>query len=255
MKIRRIPLSQLLPTQITALWELYSSFYDHVNEETFRQDLANKDAVYVGFAGDERIVAFSTTRTYLHESQGQRVAILFTGDTVVHPDFWGTGALHRAIALDCLLFRLKNPFRRCYWNLIASGNRTYSTLCRNFPTYWPRYDRKTPHHIRALIESIGGTEFPGLFNPRTGVVEMKTPTAVFKERYAPFDPATLSRPEIAFFVQKNPGFRRGDELVCLGEFDAAFVLSTVKKCLRRALPFSLNFSAERRRLGTGTLQS
>jgi hypothetical protein len=47
----------------------------------------------------------------------------------------------------------------------------------------------------------------------------------------------LANPHIKYFLQRNPDWQRGDELVCLGEFDLAMPVRVFSKTLLKQLRF------------------
>src|SRR3989454_12613591 len=64
-------------------------------ERLFR-DLAEKALVFLGTdAGSGTVVGFSTALFYRQRHAGRRVGIYFSGDTIIHPRYWGQTALDR----------------------------------------------------------------------------------------------------------------------------------------------------------------
>jgi hypothetical protein len=182
----------------------------------FDRDLAEKTCVFLGrdvLTGE--VGGFSTARFYLHHSATRLVGIYFSGDTIILPAYWGEGGLHRAVMGAMARWKLAHPRIPLYWHLICSGYRTYLTLARNFPVHWPHHERPTPPEIRELLHSVCRRDMAMPGGPTDGVIAVEGPQPVLKAAVAPFTPAVLALPEVAFFVAANPGYADGDELAML----------------------------------------
>ena len=118
--------------------------YDNVDPTRFVADLANKRDVIVLVDGDGTIMGFSTVRIAEEMLEGRRVDILFSGDTVIHPDCWGAKALQWGFLAYTLRHKLRRPWRPLYWLLLSKGYKTYLLLTNNFPTAFPRRGHAAP---------------------------------------------------------------------------------------------------------------
>ena len=79
-------------TRITAekeeqLFQLHACFFRNLDRGLFHGDLRGKDWVITVSDGPE-FLAFSTIRLYLETVDDRSLRILFSGDTVVHPEYW-----------------------------------------------------------------------------------------------------------------------------------------------------------------------
>jgi hypothetical protein len=235
-----IPVCELDAGLLDALWELYAQHYDNVRRDVFEADLANKQSVFVGVdARSGAVKGFSTAVIYQHRCAGRRIGIYFSGDTIVHPEFWGQKALHKAVLRALLRWKLRHPFTPLYWFLICSGYRTYLTMVRTFPEHWPHHARPLPEWERSVIDSIARERFGAAWHPERGggVVSTDGPQAVVKQRVAPLTPELLAMPEIRFFLRVNPDCERGDELAMIGCVNAnayaRFVLKLAGRWVQR----------------------
>lgn len=229
--VRPVPVTALPVDAIDLMWALYAGHYDHVNRSDFERDLAEKDTVFVGRdGGSGEVVGFSTARFYTQRFRGRDVGVYFSGDTIVHPSYWGQRALHGAVFRRLLSWRLCHPWTPLYWYLICSGYRTYLTLVRNFPNHWPHHERETPAWEAGLIDALSRARYPAAWQPESGVVSLGDGQPVVKACVAPFTPAILALPEVAFFARRNRGYARGDELAMIARVD----LAAVRQVLGRA---------------------
>lgn len=236
--VRAVPARILDGTTIDAMWRLYDEHYDHVDRATFEHDLAEKTLVFLGTdAGSGAVVGFSTALFYRFRHGGRTVGIYFSGDTIIHPRYWGQTALQRCVTATLLRWKLRHPFTRLYWYLICSGYRTYLSLVRNFPAHWPHHERATPPWERALIDSLSRSRYDEAWKSDRGVISFGERQPVLKVVVAPLTTGVLALPEVRFFMQVNPDYARGDELAMIARVNARAVGGMAIKWLRRALSF------------------
>ena len=236
LRVRAVPTGELPRVTVSAMWQLYADFYDHVTHEAFLRDLAEKALVFVGTdAGSDELVGFSTALFYRHRHRGRVVGIYFSGDTIFRPRYWGQTAFHRAVTRELLSWKLRHPLEPLYWHLICSGFRTYLTLVRNFPAHWPHHARPCPEWERGLIDSVCRARYGSAWQAVRGVVSFGLEQPVLRNGVAPLTPDVLAMPEVAFFVAANPGYRQGDELAMIARVDAGAIVGMTAKWLRKAL--------------------
>src|SRR3990167_5742684 len=93
MKTAIIPVKNLHSEQISRMYEIMVSYYDHIVKEQFQQDLIEKDSVILLSDRNETIQGFSTLLSRDLEVNGQKILCLYSGDTVLDKTYWGNGAL------------------------------------------------------------------------------------------------------------------------------------------------------------------
>jgi hypothetical protein len=74
---------------------LMTSHFDGVTETQFDRDLASKDWV-LRFSRDGVLVGFSTLQVFSTVHDGRAVNVIYSGDTVMAPEAWGSPVLARA---------------------------------------------------------------------------------------------------------------------------------------------------------------
>lgn len=221
--------------QREAMWQLFHCYYDAVSRETFAQDLAAKsDVILLRDSGDRTLQGFATIQTYRRTVQGQRIAVLYNGDTLIGESYWGQTALQKAWLSFAMRFKLSNAHLPSYWFLITKGYKTYLLLSRNFPEYWPRHDLPTPPWQEAVINTLAAEKFGEDFKPDLGVVQHHECMGRLRDGVAPIDDKALEQPDIRFFSESNPGHVHGDELCTLGRIDLALCRAYLTKLGRRA---------------------
>ena len=75
-----------------------------------------------------------------------------------------------------------------------------------------------PEEVRALRDAIALERFGDCHDPEAGVVRFAMPHRLTNALAAVPD-GRDDDPHVAYFFPKNPGWREGDELVCLTEID------------------------------------
>jgi len=232
--VHRVPVTHLTIDEIDALWRLYDDHYDHVHRLSFERDLAEKQCVFLGRdRASGEIVGFSTALFYRQVHAGRAFGIYFSGDTIIHPRYWGQRALHNAVFRSLLGWKLRHPATPLYWFLICSGYRTYMTLVRNLPNHWPHHARPTPAWEASLIDAVSAARYGAAWKPDRGVIAHPGPQPVVRHATAPVTTAVLELPEVQFFVRANPGHLEGDELAMLGRLDGDAIVAVLQRALRR----------------------
>lgn len=217
------------------LYELYASCYDGTDRARFRADLEEKHwVILLREAESENIVGFSTQLLLEAEVNRRTVNALFSGDTIIHPRYWGSLELIRAWCRLAGMLKTQCGDRPLYWFLISKGHRTYLFLPSFFTEFYPRHDRPTPPFERQLIQVLARAKFLRDFNPETGLIRYR---AAHDRVKIEFDsaPKRLNNPHVDFFVRRNPGYRCGSELVCVAEISAANMRSVARRELENGM--------------------
>lgn len=196
------------------MYALYSRHYASVNLARFTADFMAKDWVFSLHAGAQ-LAGFSTlaTREVCHD--GQSLLELFSGDTIIDPAYWGSQGLTRGFAhLAGRLARQHQPWP-VYWLLISKGYRTWRYLPTFAQEYWPHPHQQTPPAMQSLLETLASQRFGADFEAGSGVLHFPESQGHLQAALATVRADLAQRPEIQFFLTRNPGYAQGDELVCL----------------------------------------
>lgn len=234
---KTIKVQSLKDSQIDEMFKLFEIFYENVSYLRFRSDLYAKTKVIILLDLQRRIQGFSTFYDFDFPHHNKNYRVLFSGDTIIAPDYWGTSALTMEFLKNMILLKIKYPTRPVWWFLISKGYKTYLLLANNFLQYYPRYDRQTPIEHSELIQALSEKFYPGKFNSATGVIEFEANEHEhLRESIAPITQDLLDRyPKINFFNSTNPGWKKGDELACIGEVDPLLGVVHPFKIMRKIL--------------------
>lgn len=205
----------LTVSQKEEMFQLLAQHFDGVTCEQFARDLAEKSLALLLQRAD-RLVGLSTQLAYTTNFEGQPVNVIYSGDTIVAPEAWGTTALPRAWVAGVDALRATLPPGRCFWLLLTSGFRTYRFLPVFWREFFPRFDMPTPPEAQRLLDQLAKERFGTQFDSRVGVVRFSNPQRLRAGLEG--IPAGRERdPHTTFFLACNPGHANGDELVCLTE--------------------------------------
>lgn len=214
-----VPRSALQVAQRDAMFALLDRHFAGVSREQFERDLAAKDWV-IELQCEGRLTGFSTLRVATSRVGAEKVTVLYSGDTIVEPEAWGTPALPRTWIAGVNALRRGLPEGRCFWLLLTSGFRTYRLLPLFWREFFPRHDAATPNAAAALLEQFAREGYGANFDAARGIVRFPHPQRL-RGRLAGVPAGRETNPHVAFFLARNPGHADGDELVCLTEISEA----------------------------------
>jgi hypothetical protein len=197
------------------MFALFERYYDAASWERFRDDLAGKSHVVVLRDDAGGLQGFSTLVAYERVFAGAPVRVLFSGDTVVDERHWGQQALAFAWLRHAGEIHARDSRVPLYWLLISKGHRTYRYLSTFAREYDPAPGRVTPPGIRGLMDFLARDRFGGAYDGQAGVLRFPRSLGHLRECYANVPAAHARLPEVEFFLRRNAGYARGDELVCL----------------------------------------
>lgn len=200
------------------MFALLTRHFDGVTRAQFETDLAAKNWV-IALRRDARLVGFTTLRVTSSFFGHEPITVIYSGDTIVAPEAWGSPALARAWIAGVNRLRAESPSRRCYWLLLTSGFRTYRFLPVFWREFFPRFDAATPPPQQELIAHLAHEGYGGTFDRATGIVRFTRPQRL-RAPLAAVPTGRIANPHVAFFLARNPRHDRGDELVCLTEISA-----------------------------------
>ncbi len=198
---------------VDRMFALHTQYYDACERARFEHDLANKRHVIV-LDSPRGLAGFSTVAVDRHDTASGPALVLFSGDTIIDREWWGDQTLSRSFARLAGAVHAATPELPLYWLLISKGHRTYRYLGLFSQHYFPHHARDDPR-LRALAEQFATARFGADYDPARGVIRFPQSHGHLKADIADVPAHVAARPEVAFFLSRNPGYRNGDELVCL----------------------------------------
>lgn len=218
--IAREPHGLLARAALTArqrdeMFALLSRHFEGVTRDQFERDLAGKNWV-MEIRRNDRLIGFTTLLAREMIFDGRPITAIYSGDTIVSPEGWGSPALARTWIASVNYLRNEFPDRPCHWILLTSGFRTYRFLPVFWREFYPRFDSLIPPGSKRLLDLLAKAQYGDLFDCGTGIVRFPLPQSL-RGNLRSIPGGREADRHIAFFLEKNPGHIHGDELVCLTE--------------------------------------
>ncbi len=192
---------------------LMDLFYDNMIWEVFLADLEEKDYCIVLFDDSNTIYGFSTQKIIQVPIDDQQVYGVFSGDTIVHKDYWNSH--HPLFSIFGRFFETySRDYDEFYWFIICKGYKTYKILPTFFDSFYPCYKERTPDEVQKVMDAFGRSYHKD-YNQETGVVEYSDTKDKLRVGVADITERQMKNPHTAFFCEKNPHHALGQDLVCI----------------------------------------
>ncbi|MBM4354166.1 MAG: hypothetical protein FJ109_10285 [Deltaproteobacteria bacterium] len=205
--------------------------YDGVARDAFFSDLAEKDHVLLFTVGGN-LIGFSTIFCRRLPRICDAV-FLFSGDTVIEKPWWGGSFLQMAFGRYVLAVKLRNLHRPVYWMLISKAYKTYMMMRRNYPYSFPQHGRPMPDDIRRALVGFYDWKYPGALDPQSGIIRLEQGGYAVCGGLAEPDESAAADRDVRYFLERNPGWSKGDELACLAEIRLRDYLAILRKYVPR----------------------
>ncbi len=214
-----LPRVKLTVAQRDEMFALLSRYFDGVSRPQFDGDLDEKNWV-IQLHREGRLVGFSTLHAYETSFEGGPISVIYSGDTIVAPEAWGTPALARAWIATVNRLRRDYPRGPYYWLLLTSGFRTYRFLPVFWREFFPRHDKVMPPGQQRLLDHLASERFGKQYDSTTGIVRFMRPQRLHGQ-LSEVATGRTTNPHVSYFLSRNPSHAAGDELACLTELCAA----------------------------------
>jgi hypothetical protein len=212
-----LPVSALDESEREAMWALYARFYSGTSRERFRADLVGKDTALVLRDELGRVQGFSTLVRYAMEFEGRPIQVLFSGDTIIERAHWGSQVLAFAWLRHAGAIKRVQPEVALYWFLIVKGPRTYRYLPTFARAFAPDWRAAPAPRMSRLLTTLARERFGEAYDAQTGVIRFGESHGHLAPEWAGVTDREAAREDVRFFLSRNPGYARGDELACLCE--------------------------------------
>jgi hypothetical protein len=210
------------------MYSLFSAYYTETSPERFAADLAAKDYI-IRLTSGGSLCGFSTLALVEFSAGDAGRRAIYSGDTIIDRRHWGEQALASAFCRFAGAVKAADPGTPLYWFLITKGHRTYRYLGAFSREYYPHPARPTPPLAAECIDVLARGSFGDAWKPAAGVVRFERSQGQLRAEWTAPRPALAARPDVRFFLERNPGHARGDELCCLTELAAANLRSHARR--------------------------
>lgn len=211
------------------MFQIMDCYYQNMKREKFESDLKEKTHVVFLKNRENTIVGFTTLLLWDINVEGVAIKGLYSGDTIVEKMYWGQTQLQSALGRLMIQVCREHSDTPVYWLLSSKGYKTYCMLPLYFLHFYPTYNEKTPCFEKKVIDMYGALKFGDAYNPITGIAVNNGEKDLLREGVAEPAENKLSNEHVRFFLQKNFGYRNGDELVCVARIAQNNVRSVVRR--------------------------
>ena len=221
------------------MFHLMDFYYANTFYDVFIKDLNDKTDVIILFdSHNKELIGFSTQKIFSLQFEGQKLLVLFSGDTIICREYWGSLKLSIAFG-ELIINTIKSkPNMEFYWMLISKGLRTYKILPSLFINYFPRYRVNTPGRIRRIMDALANKMYPENYDTRIGIIKSRNNGQYLREEFQQKE--IIGNDELKNFFILNPGYIHGDELVCLTSLSPENLQPFFRRALERSFPGSFN---------------
>ena len=209
-------IDELTPDERETMYVIMQNHYDNIRRDVFFGDLDEKDGTLLVYDDTGIIQGFSTFLFMETSHLDEKITILFSGDTIVSRKYWGNLSQLK-IFVKLLEHALSKYRTRIFWLLITKGYRTYLILPLFFKNYYPNYKSPTPEYEKALIEKVAFHRYGKQTIAHGDITRLATNKDFLKKEFVEIPEKRLNDPDVRFFLDKNPSYKTGEELVCIAE--------------------------------------
>ena len=207
-----VAVQNLADAEIAAMYRLFAAHFDNVDEIGFRSDLAEKQWV-VRVSNKAGLLGFTSLRFLRVRYEAEELSVVYSGDTIVANEARSGTSFARTWISAIRWLAQHYSVRELHWLLLVSGFRTYRFL----PVFWreflPSRERiALPTEYRRM-QAAARQLFGDRYDADSGIVRFARPQICRADRNG-IAPGRMQDPDVAYFVESNPGYADGDELVC-----------------------------------------
>lgn len=224
-----VEIKSLSDHDIETMYRLMDTFYDNVTKENFLRDLNKKDYSILLKDEEDYIRGFSTQQIMHIPFEDSVIHGVFSGDTIIHKDYWGSSELFKVFAK--FFFQYEEQYGDFYWFLICKGYKTYRMLPTFFKTFYPNYKEETPKEMKEIMDAFGRFYSPEEYDEGTGVLCYRELKDKLKEHVADINEGRQKDKNIAFFIERNPEYINGNDIVCITKLSKSNLPSRILKSL------------------------
>ena len=219
---------------IAEMYDLFQHYYAGTTAERFRTDLAEKDYIVTLFDHDDRLRGFSSVKLIPFCTGDISGRALFSGDTIIDHRFWGEQTFMLAWCDFAGRVKAEEPDSPLYWFLIVKGHRTYRYLSLFARHFYPSWKEPTPAKFQTAMDHLAGTRFGADYDRLSGLIRLPESRVYLRQKWGEVTAGLRGKPDVAYFLERNPRYHQGEELVCLTELVPANLRSFARSAFTAA---------------------
>lgn len=227
-----VEVKNLKKSELHEMYNIMDKHYDNMKFENFMEDIEEKEHCIILQEEDSlKIVGFSTQKVMKIEIEGEEFYGVFSGDTVIEKEHWGSMELYKIFAR--FFIEYGKQYGKFYWFLISKGYKTYKMLPLFFNEFYPNYRAETPYNIKKIMDKFGETRYRNEYSSESGVINYNGKKDRVKAGIADITDRLMEDMDIEYFVKKNPKYTEGNDLVCIARLSEENLKPAVKRVLLR----------------------
>jgi len=230
----RVAIGDIADTLADDMFRLFAPYYANTTRERFVRDLRDKDFAILLRHG-ETLAGFTTVKLFRFPFERRERLVLFSGDTIVAREHWGEQALASRWILELGRIGRAYPGLPLYWFLIVKGHRTFRYLPTFAHRFVPHWESAGTEELLRLRDALATDMFGTAYDARTGLITFPEPRGNLAPIWSQPSARERARPDVAFFLDRNPGFASGDELACLCEISQQNMRPLTRRLYLRGL--------------------
>ena len=213
------PTADLTAAERVRMRTLMEACFSGLEIERFERDLGEKPWTILLRDASCDIQGFSTLDIMETRVAGRVVKAVYSGDTVIAHRHRATSSLPRAFLRFVARYTGSNrDGAEWFWFYVCKGFRTYRFLPVFYHNFYPHPGLATPVFEQQVMDHLAMTRFGSAYDPSSGIVRVAN-DYVLREGVGDVTDARARDPFIRFFADRNPGWVKGEELVCLVALD------------------------------------
>ena len=221
MRSACLPIDEIDAATKASMANLLGQHFEKVTYDIFETDLADKTHAVLLFDDNDEISGFSTFAISTTAGRsGEPTTVVCSGDTIVASNARRSSMLPSSWVQAVHAIHEQTGNADLYWLLITSGYRTYRFLPVFVKAYWPRVRQECDAGLSAWMHRLATNRWAERYDPDTGIVRLENAQPLLPHLSEVPD-GRRADPHIDFFLERNPGHARGDELVSLARLNAS----------------------------------
>jgi len=217
------------------MYALFERYYAATSPDVFHHDLRDKHHVIVLRDDAGGLRGFTTLAIDDFTFAGRPRRAVFSGDTIIDQEFWGEQALAFAWTEFAGRLKARQPDLPLYWFLICKGFRTYRYLPAMTRHFYPSWKEETPAEMQQLLDFLAQARFGDAYRPQEGLIRFPASRGHLREPWLEVSERERARPDVAFFLARNPRHGQGEELACITELAAGNLRPVARRIFERGL--------------------
>jgi len=209
-------IKKLCSQEKSELFSLMTRHYNDVNENIFLNDLSDKHHIILFYDKELNQLRGFTTLKMLQLNACDEHVCLFSGDTIIEKEYWGSVQLPRLWCVYINAMKEWCPGKKIYWLLTAKGHKTYRFMSVFFRDYYPHYNKKSSP-LKELLDSYSFLQVQDRYDPRTHLIDSGKIKDRLKPGIADINHERDQDAHVTFFLESNPHWINGTELASILE--------------------------------------